>query len=156
MNIKINTKPYFPTLIASVILFIMVFLPWLTVSFKGFGSASANGMHDWGILTFIMSIIGAAAAFLAEKRTRALGSLLAGVLALLGVLIYMRNLGNGAGVGAGLILALIVSLVLIALAYMDFKNIPVSSITSRFMKAKTPPSSPPSSPPPVPPTPPAK
>jgi hypothetical protein len=150
LNIKINTKPYFPTLIASVILFIMVFLPWLTVSFQGFGSASANGMHDWGILTFIMSILGAAAAFLAEKRTRALGSLLAGVLALLGVLIYMRNLGNGAGVGAGLILALIVSLALIALAYMDFKNIPLPIKMGGTPKSNPPPA------PPTPPAPPAK
>jgi hypothetical protein len=143
LNVKFNTKPYFPTLIASVILFIMVFLPWLTVSFRGYGSASANGMHDWGILTFIMSILGAGAAFLAEKRTRALGSLLAGVLALLGVLIYMKNLGNGVGIGAGLILALIVSLCLIALAFMDYRNIPLP-----IKMGGTPKSNPPRPPPP--------
>jgi hypothetical protein len=147
LNIKFVTKPYLPTLIASILLFIMVFLPWITVSFKGFGSASANGMHSWGILTFLMSIIGAAAAFLADKRMRALGSLLAGVLALLGVVIYMAsNLGNGVGIGAGLILALIVSLALIALAFMDYRNMPLP-IKLGGPKAN---------PPPPPPAPPAK
>jgi uncharacterized membrane protein (UPF0136 family) len=150
LNIKFNTKPYLPTLIASVLLFIMVFLPWLTVSAFGF-SASANGMHEWGILTFIMSLVGAAAAFIAEKRTRALVSLLAGVLALLGVVIFMAaNLGNGAGAGVGLILALIVSIVLIALAFMDFRNMPLP------IKMSGPKASPPPPPPPAPPAPPAK
>jgi hypothetical protein len=154
MNIKFNTKPYLPTLIASVLLFIMVFLPWLTVSFTGFGysaSASANGMHSWGILTFLMSIIAAAAAFVADKRMRALGSLVAGALALLGIIIYMAaNLGNGAGVGVGLILALIVNLALIALAYMDLKGMALPIKMGGTPKSNPPP------PPPAPPAPPAK
>jgi hypothetical protein len=148
LNIKFNTKPYFPTLIASILLFIMVFLPWITVSAFGF-SASANGMHEWGILTFIMSIIGAAAAFVADKRMRALGSLLAGVLALLGVIIYMAsNVGNGVGVGAGLILALIVSLALIALAYMDYRGMALPIKLGGTPKDNPPPSAPPAPPPP--------
>ena len=149
MNIKFNTKPYIPTLIASLLLFIMVFLPWATASGKvGLYtySASANGFHDWGILTFIMSILGAGAAFLADKRMRALGSILAGVLALLGVIIFMAtDLGSGVGAGAGLIIALIVSIILIALAYMDYKNMPFP-----FKMGGSPKSNPPPPPPPPP------
>jgi hypothetical protein len=111
---------------------------------------SASGTEDWGILTLIMSILGAAASFLDEKRARALGSLVAGILALLGVIIYWSRI-SGASVGAGLILALIVSLVLIALAYMDFKNIPLPIKFSGTPKSNNPPPTPPPSPPPAPP-----
>jgi hypothetical protein len=154
LNIKFTPKPYLPTLIASALLFIMVFLPWLTVSFKAFGysySDSANGMHEWGILTFIMSIVGVGLAFLDDKKYRSMGTLGAGVLALLGVIIFMAtNLGSGIGVGAGLIIALIVSLALIGLAYMDYRNVPFSRITGRFIKPKAS-APPPASPPPPPP-----
>jgi hypothetical protein len=162
LNIKFNTRPYLPTLIAAVLLFIMVFLPWLTASASYFGysiSASQNGIHSWGILTFIMSIAAAGLSFITPQRSRAMFTLLAGVLALLGIVIHMGvNLGGGVGAGAGLIIALIVSLALIALAYMDYKNMPIANIMNRFKAGAKPPTQnpPPASPPPAPPAPPAQ
>ncbi|MBN1160977.1 MAG: hypothetical protein JXA17_03405, partial [Dehalococcoidales bacterium] len=123
MDIKFTTKPYIPTLVVSVVLFIMVFLPWITVSAGGF-SASANGTNDWGILTLIMSIFGAGISFLANQKYRAMGTLVAGVLALLGVIIFMAtNVGGGIGIGAGIIIALIATLGLIYVGYIDYRQL---------------------------------
>jgi hypothetical protein len=147
MELKFATKPYIPTLVVSVVLFIMVFLPWVTISAFGF-SASANGTHDWGILTMIMSIVGAAASFLAVEKTRAMATIGAGVLALLGVIIYMAsNLGSGVGAGAGLIISLIVALALAAVGYMDLKKIGPFVKMSAGNKPTVPPANPPAPPP---------
>lgn len=152
-NIKFTTKPYLPTLVVSVILFIMVFLPWLTVSAGGF-SASANGTHDWGILTLIMSIIGVGLAFLADQKYRSLGTLIVSVLALLGIIIFIAtNVGGGIGIGAGVIIALIAALALIYVGYMDYRNL---SLTGKPLQTPSPPpAGPPAPPPPPPPTPPS-
>ena len=156
MDIKFTPKPYVPTLVVSVILFIMVFLPWITVSVGGF-SASANGTSDWGILTLIMSIVGAGVAFLADQKYRSMGTLGAGVLALLGVIIFMAtNVGGGIGVGAGLIIALIATLAMIYVGYMDYRKL---SLTGKPLQPPPPPPTPPTPPtppPPAPPTPPAE
>ena len=43
--------------IATLVLFISLFLPWFTVSF-GFASGSVNGLwHGWMYLTLILSIV---------------------------------------------------------------------------------------------------
>jgi peptidoglycan/LPS O-acetylase OafA/YrhL len=146
LDIKFTTRPYIPTLVVSVILFIMVFLPWITVS--GFGiTASANGTNDWGILTLIMSIVGAGVAFLVNQDYRAMGTLGAGVLALLGIIIFMAtNVGGGIGVGAGIIIALIAALCLIYVGYMDYRKLTITG------KPLEPPPPPPSAPPPPPPS----
>jgi len=148
LDIKFSTKPYLPTLVVSVILFIMVFLPWITVSAAGF-SASANGTNDWGILTLIMSIVGAGASFLANQKYRALGTIGAGILALLGAVIFMAtNVGNGVGVGVGLIIALIAALALIYVGYMDYRKL---SLTGKPIQPSQPPPANPPAPPPEPP-----
>jgi peptidoglycan/LPS O-acetylase OafA/YrhL len=142
LDIKFVSRPYIPTLVVSVILFIMVFLPWITVSAFGM-SASANGTNDWGILTLIMSIVGAGVSFLANQKYRAMGTIGAAVLALLGAIIFMAtNVGGGIGVGAGLIIALIAALGLIYIGYMDYRKL---SITGKPIQ---PPPPPPESPPP--------
>ena len=99
MNIQFTTKPFLPALVVSVVLFITVFLPWASA----FGS-SINGTHDWGVLTLIMSIIGAGLSFVVAQRTRALGLIIASLLALIGAVIYWVNQGY---VAFGLITPLI-------------------------------------------------
>lgn len=122
MNVQFTTKPYLPTLIVSVILFIMVFLPWATLSALGI-TLSANGTdYGGGVLTLIMSIIGAGVSFLANQKYRTYGTIGVGILALIGVAIAWAGLG-GASVGFGLIIALIVALGLLAVGYMDYRKI---------------------------------
>lgn len=148
MNIKITTKPNILLLIVSVLLFIMIFLPWFTVSYFGF-SASANGFHNGGILTFLMSLAGVALSFLEipTPRYRSMAIIGIGILALLGVIIAMTQLG-GASMGIGMIIALIVSIVLITLGFLDFRNIDVLA-KIKAKSAAPPPPPPPASPPPA-------
>lgn len=114
-------KPYLPTLIISLILFIAVFLPWLSVDL-GFDTYTESGLKDWGILTFVMSIIAAGFAFISAPKIRSLGTILAGILAIIGVAVYWSRL-QGAGLGYGLIIALIASLGLIAYGYLEYRQL---------------------------------
>jgi hypothetical protein len=122
LNIQFTAKPYLPALIVSVVLFITVFLPWLSLDIGyGFGNVTANGTEDWGPLTLIMSILGAALSFMAVERARAMGLIISGVLALLGVILYWIHT-EGAGIGFGLILALIASAALAVVGYMALRQ----------------------------------
>lgn len=136
---KFSMKPNLPTLVICVILFIAVFLPWATASAMGI-TVSANGTEDWGILTLIMSIIAAGFSFVAVPRIRALGTIFAGLLAIVGVAVYWARL-QGLGLGYGMIIALIASLALIAAGYMEYRK----------LEQPAPPSQPPPAPPPAPP-----
>ncbi len=145
MNIKFTTKPNMLILIVSVVLFITIFLPWYTVSAFGF-SASTNGFHNGGILTFLMSLVGVALAFieiLPKYKVLATGG--AGILALLGVIIAMTQLG-GTSMGFGMIIALIASMALIAVGFLEGRKIKMF-----VPKAGTTPPPPPPPPPPAPP-----
>lgn len=146
MDIKFSTKPYLPILIISVILFIMVFLPWATLSALGI-TISANGTdYGGGILTLIMSIFGAGISFLANQKYRIYGTIGVAILALIGVAIAWSGLsGTGASVGFGLIIALIVSLILLAYGYMDYRK-----MITPAKPTQPPPANPPA-PPPAPP-----
>ena len=143
MSIKFTTKPNMILLVVSAVLLVSVFLPWWTVSAFGF-SASSNGFHSGGVLTFIMALAGGALAFLeipnAKYRVLAIGG--AGVLALLGVIIGMTDLGGGAGMGFGMIIALIASAALIVVGFLEGRKI------NMFKTSDT---KPPASPPPAPP-----
>jgi hypothetical protein len=144
LNIHFTTKPYLPTLVVSVILFITVFLPWATVSALGI-SISANGTHDWGVLTLIMSIIGAGLSFVAAQKMIAIGSVGAGILALIGVIIYWSRL-SVASAGYGLIIALIASLALMYIGYWDYRKL--SQPAKPAQTSQPPQSNPPAPPPP--------
>jgi small-conductance mechanosensitive channel len=135
---KFVSKPYIPALVVSVVLFITVFLPWATVSALGI-SFSANGMNNWGVLTFIMSLVGVGLSFNAIQKMRTLGLIGAGILALIGVILYWTTYLQGANIGFGLIIALLASLAVMYIGYRDYRKL-----------------SPPAKPtPPTPPTPPA-
>jgi hypothetical protein len=158
LNIKFTTKPNILLLVLSVLLFIMTFVSWYTFNF-GYGfSASQNGFHSGGYLTFIMSLVGIALSFLEipTPRYKSLGIIGVGILALLGVIIAMTDLGSGIGMGFGMILALIISILIMALGFFDLRGV---DVLARFKASQTkstppppPPPPPPASPPPPPPS----
>jgi len=149
LNIKFTTKPNMPLLILSVLLFIMVFLPWWTVSAFGF-SASSNGMHNGGILTFIMSLAGVALSFadISVPKYKTYAIFAVGILALVGVLIGFTDLGGGVGMGFGMILALIISILIIALGFLDYRGV---DLWAKMKASSSKPAAPPPAPPPAPP-----
>ena len=51
-----EAQPKKVILVSSLVVFISTFLPWLSISFGGFGSVSTNGWHRFGILTVLGSI----------------------------------------------------------------------------------------------------
>ncbi len=114
---KLSTKPNLPTLVISVILLIIVFLPW-----KSFAGLTENGFRNWGLLVFVMSILGVSASFITGPRIRSLSTILIGILAIVGVAVYWARL-EGLEAGYGLIIALIASLGLIAAGYLEYRKL---------------------------------
>ena len=55
------------SLVIAGIALISLLLPWQTVSFGGFGAASINGFHGWGLLTLIGVIAVAALSWMGNK-----------------------------------------------------------------------------------------
>lgn len=151
MEFKFTTKPYILLLVVSAVLFITIFLPWWSANYDvmyGIGfNYSINGFHNGGVLTFLMSLVGIGLAFVSVQRTRALLSIAAGILALLGAVISVASL-SGFGVGFGLIIAIIVSLGLATVGYLEYRKLSPSA------KPAQPPQAPPPATPPVPPPPP--
>ncbi|MBN1692960.1 MAG: hypothetical protein JW845_05335 [Dehalococcoidales bacterium] len=141
MDLKFSSKPYYPTLISSIILFIFVFLPWKTATALGV-TISTNGTGDWGILTLIMSIIGAGFSFVAVPRIRSLGTVIVGLLAIIGVAVYWSRL-QGLGAGYGIIIALIASLALIAAGYLEYRKLIQAEKPEPPPKSAPPPTQPP-------------
>jgi hypothetical protein len=140
-------KPYLPSLITCVILFIFVFLPWATASAQGM-TVSFNGLEvnisGLGYLTLIMSIIGAGASFISVPRTRSLSIILSGILAIVGTAVYWSRL-QGLTAGYGLIIALIASLALIAFGYAEYRKLTQAEKPEPPPKSEPPPSQPPQS-----------
>lgn len=140
MNAQFTIRPYLPTLVVSVVLFIMVFLPWATA--EAFGTTfNFNGLEGnisgWGYLTLIMSIFGAGISFLVTQRYRSLGTIIIGILAILGIIIYWSRIGNfGFSLSYGLIIGFLASLGLMAVGYLEYRTL-----------GKTPDTSPPPPPP---------
>jgi len=98
MNFQTMHKQRKFLLIASVIGFISMFLPWMSVSILGM-SNSVNGMHGWGILGFfcfvacgLIAIYGNQAANL-DKNLWII-ALVAGVIALVIPVVFYLNMAN--------------------------------------------------------------
>jgi hypothetical protein len=138
-------KPYLPSLIACVILFIFVFLPWASVQGT---TLSFNGLEvnisGFGYLTLIMSIIGVGVSFISVPRVRSLSIILTGILAIIGTAVYWSRL-QGLGAGYGLIIALIASLALIAFGYAEYRKLTQAEKPEPPPKSPPPPSEPPQS-----------
>lgn len=54
-------------LIAAGVALICLFLPWVTISFGGFGGGSVNGLRSWGLLSLLGIGAVAAASFMGNK-----------------------------------------------------------------------------------------
>jgi 4-amino-4-deoxy-L-arabinose transferase-like glycosyltransferase len=147
LNIKLVTKPNWLLLILSVLLFIMVFLPWWT-----FFGDSEYGLHNGGILTLIIAITGIELSFLEfpNPKYRSYAIIGVGILALIGALIALKDLGDGVGMGFGMIIALILSIALIAVGFLDYRGIDLwAKMKASSSKPPAPPPPPPSNPPPA-------
>lgn len=128
-------------MIAAAVGIISCFLPWITISFGGFGGGSVNGMHSWGMLAFIAFIGAGISAFLGDQ-TKTMAStfwfvaLACGALAVLGVLLYFINIptGFGASYGFGIFIGAAAAIGVLASAYM-FRS-PGDSIKGGFDSLK--------------------
>ena len=131
MNFQTMSKQRKFVLIAAAVGIISCFLPWITISFGGFGGGSVNGMHSWGLLAFIAFIGAGVAAFLGDQtktmaQTYWFVALACGALAVLGVLIFFLRIssvtgglyGGGVSYGFGIFIAAIAAIGVLASAYM--------------------------------------
>jgi hypothetical protein len=166
MEFKFITKPNILLLVVSGVLFISIFLPWWGSyeTFPGGPSIGGySGIHGGGFLTFLMSMVGIATAFIESQKTRALIGMGAGILSLLGVIIAFASLSFW-GVGFGLIIALIASVALGVVSFLEYrkwKGVGGTGSTGSYTPpAQTPPPATPpgpaGAPPPPPPPPPRK
>jgi uncharacterized membrane protein len=153
LNIKFTTKPNWPLLIVSVILFISVCLPWWSATYLGITFGSINGFHSIGLLTFFMSLAGVALSLVDGLKNKAQITMGVGVLALLGSIVAFA-MYSGSSIGFGRILALIFSIALIAVGFCDYRGIDLWAKIRASTASKTPPPQPPPSAPPPPSTPP--
>jgi len=141
MNFQTMNKQRKFVLIAAAVGLISCFLPWITISFGGFGGGSVNGMHSWGILSMLAFIGAGVSAFLGDQ-TKSMAStfwfvaLACGALAVLGVLVYFINIPTGFGVsyGFGIFIGAAAAIGVLASAYM-FRS-PGDSIKGGFDSLK--------------------
>jgi hypothetical protein len=94
------------SLIVAGVGLISVFLPWLTISYRGFGGGSVNGLHSWGLVSVIGIGVVAAACFMADRtkdfdvntKKIAMGGF--GAMALGALLFFLRLSSIGGGFGS--------------------------------------------------------
>lgn len=144
MNFQTLNKQRKFVLIAAVVGIISCFLPWISISVLGY-STSVNGMHSWGLLSFIAFIGAGVAAFLGDQtktmaQTYWFVALACGALSVIGVLIFFIRISSvtggfgGAGYGFGIFIAAAAAIGVLASAYM-FRN-PGDSIKGGFDSLK--------------------
>jgi len=126
-------KPNLSTLVISVILLVMVFLPWRSLS-----GIDLNGFRDWGLLAFVMSILGIGVSFITAPKIRSFTTIFIGVLAIVGVSVFWSRL-EGLSPGYGLIIALIASLGLITAGYLEYRKLEQPGKTNQPPQAGPPP-----------------
>jgi lysylphosphatidylglycerol synthetase-like protein (DUF2156 family) len=161
---KITFKPFIPSLVVSILLFVAVFLPWITASILGY-SASANGTDSgWGIITLIMGILGVVLSLISASKARTLGLIAVGILAVVGVIAFWFSEYSSAqsfGVdeyispGYGLYVAGILALFLIITGAMSSRQPSPPVMPSQPYQFPPPGSSDVSTPTPPPPVPPS-
>ena len=102
---------------------IAMFLPWITISFMGFGTG-VNGFHDTGILIFLCFIACGVIAFMGnqtaalDKTMWMISLIAAGLAALLMVIFFLRAMDAISYISYGFYLALVASLALLYVIYM--------------------------------------
>lgn len=95
---KVSRRPSFLPLILGIVIFISVFLPWVSADF-GFGmTETANGMDNgWGTLALIMAIICVLVSFIAIPKIKGTGLIASGILAIVGVIAYWFSIRGELG-----------------------------------------------------------
>jgi hypothetical protein len=92
-------KPSLLSLILGIVIFISVFLPWVSADL-GFGmTETANGMENgWGTLALIMAIICVLFSFIAIPKIKGIGLIASGVLTIIGVIAYWFSIRGELGI----------------------------------------------------------
>ncbi len=142
MNFQTISKQRKFVLISSVVGFISIFLPWVSISIFGY-SQSVNGLHDKGIVVFICFIATGLIAWMGDQ-TKAVGitmwitTLLAGAIALLlTIWFYSQATSSIMGpsiVGSGVYISAIACIGVLASAYL-FKS-PADNLKDGFNSMK--------------------
>lgn len=140
MNFQTMNKQRKYILIAAVVGFIAMFLPWFSITIFGMTS-SANGMHGRGILAFLCFVGAGVVAFWGDQaknldKTFWFIALACGALAsLIMVWTFIDAMSSGISfLSFGFYLALLASIAVLAATYM-FRN-PSDSIKSGFDSLK--------------------
>ena len=122
MNFQTMNKQRKFMLIAAGIGAIAMFLPWITVSFLGYGG-SVNGFHGEGVFIFLCFAGCAVVAFLGNQETALdktmwmIALIAGGLAALLMVIYFLRALDAISYLSYGFYLALAASLALVFVIY---------------------------------------
>lgn len=103
-NLNFHKQKLYSLIVAGVAL-VSLILPWISISFGGFGS-SANGFRSWGLLSFLGVIGVAVACFIGDKTKEfddmykkvAMGSF--GAIAAGALLFFLRLSSIGGGLGS--------------------------------------------------------
>lgn len=103
MNFQTLNKQRKFILISAAVGVVSIFLPWISISFMGYGS-SINGFHDVGMLVFLGFVVSGVVAFLGDQtktleKNRWFVALASGAVALLFTLIFWLRVGSVAGFG---------------------------------------------------------
>ena len=126
MNFQLMNKQRKFLLISSVVGFISMFLPWVSISMFGY-TQSANGMHREGVVVFLCFVATGIIAYVDDQRknlneTMWTATLLAGTIALLFTLWYYSEISyslmGSAFVGFGLYIAAIASIGILLSAFL--------------------------------------
>lgn len=123
------SREYLISGIATLVLLISLFLPWVTVNFGGLGSASASGVDLHGYLWFVFVINLAVLAFLGlkasspqmplrlpvpESQALLIATGVQFVIVLLGFIFKGYPSGYGVGYGYGAFVSLVAAIVAVA------------------------------------------
>lgn len=124
MNFQTMNKQRKFILIAAAVGVISTFLPWVSVSFGGFGSYSANGFSGIGILVFLCIAACGVLAFLGDQtktlaKTFWMITLIAsGLATLIMVINLLRASGALSVIGIGFYLTTLSAIAILVSAYL--------------------------------------
>ena len=94
------------SLIVAGIALVAIILPWVTISFGGFGGGSVNGFHSWGLLSVLGVGAVVASCFMGDKskefdaNTKKIAMAGFGGIALGALLFFLRISSFGGGVSS--------------------------------------------------------
>lgn len=140
MNFQTMNKQRKFIMIAAAVGAISTFLPWVSISFGGYGGISYNGFNGIGILVFFCLVGCGVLAFLGDQtkpldKTFWMVTLLASALAsVIMVINFLRASGYMSAIGFGFYLTTLASIGALVAAYL-FRN-PSDSIKGGFDSLK--------------------